>query len=76
LCSHCRKQHGVAGGLQEVNWGRMGTDVILSTIKFFLKKGKLKLELPYDTAIPHLSEETQNANLKKYMHPYVHYSII
>ena len=40
---------------------------------------KLKVELPYDPAIPLLGichEEIQNTNLKKHMHTYVHCSII
>ena len=42
----------------------------------FLKK--LKIELPYDPAIPLLSmsEENENTDLKRYMHPNVHSSII
>ena len=40
---------------------------------------KLKIELPYDPAIPlwvYISKEIQNTNLKRFMHPYVHYSVI
>ena len=39
---------------------------------------KLKTEVPYHPAIPFLgiSEENENTNLKRYMHPYVHSSII
>ena len=43
----------------------------------FLKK--LKIELPYDPAIPLLSiylKKTKTLNLKRYMHPNVHTSII
>ena len=41
----------------------------------FLKK--LKIELPYDPAIPLLGIHLEkNCNLKRYMHPYVHSSII
>ena len=48
----------------------------------FLKKQKM--ELSYDPVIPLwvyfacpcISKETQNTNSEKYMHPYVHYSII
>ena len=45
----------------------------------FLKK--LKIELPYDAAIPLLGihsppkKQPQNTNLKRYMHPNVHSSI-
>ena len=31
---------------------------------------------PSDSTSGNISEETQNSNLKKYMHPYVHCSII
>ena len=40
---------------------------------------KLKIELPYDSAIPLLripSKENENTTLKRYMHSYVHCSII
>ena len=39
---------------------------------------KLKIELPYTPAIPHLGMylEKKNTNLKKYTHPNVHSSII
>ena len=41
---------------------------------------KLKVELPYDPAIPllgiYLSEENKYTNSKKYMHPNVHSSIL
>ena len=39
----------------------------------------LKIELPYDLAIPPLGiylKEMKNTNLKRYMHPYVHCGII
>ena len=47
------------------------------TVWRFLKK--LKLELPYDPAIPFLGiyiQNNKNTNLKIYMHPHVHSSII
>ena len=37
------------------------------------------MELPYDPVIPffwHISQEIQNTNLKKYMYPYVHCSVL
>ena len=37
---------------------------------------KLKTELPYDQAIPVLGIYPENNNLKRYMHPNVHRSII
>ena len=40
---------------------------------------KFKTELPYEPAIPplwNISKETQNSNLKDYVHLYVHCSII
>ena len=41
---------------------------------------KLKIELPYDPAIPLLGispkTKNKNTNLKRYMHPNVHSSII
>ena len=37
---------------------------------------KLKIELPYDPAIPLLGIPGENRNLKRYMHPNVHCSII
>ena len=41
---------------------------------------KLEIELPYDPVIPLLGtyqgEKTKNTNLKRYMHPSVHSSII
>ena len=43
----------------------------------FLKK--LKIELPYDSAIPPWGiflTKTKNSNLIRYTHPYVHFSII
>ena len=43
----------------------------------FLKK--LKIELPYDSAIPLWGiflKKTKNSNLIRYTHPYVHFSII
>ena len=36
---------------------------------------KLKIELPYDPAIPLLGISRQNSNLKRYMHPCVHSTI-
>ena len=47
------------------------------TVWRFLKK--LKIELPYDPAIPLLGiypEKMKNSNLKRYMHPNVHSSTI
>ena len=41
---------------------------------------KIKMELPYDPAIPlscgNLSKETQNTNSKEYMNPYIHCIVI
>ena len=39
---------------------------------------KLKIELPYDPVIPLLNiyQKNENTNLKKYIHPHVHCSII
>ena len=47
------------------------------TVWGFLRK--LKIEMPYDPAIPLLDthlEKTKTLNLKRYMHPSVHSSII
>ena len=44
------------------------------------KKKKKKTELLYDPEIPlsgiYLTEENENTNLKRYMHPYIYCSII
>ena len=39
---------------------------------------KLKIELPFDSAIPFLVyiQKTKNTNLKRYMHPNAHSNII
>ena len=44
------------------------------TVWKFLKK--LKIELPYDPAIPLLGIYLEKTNSKRYMHPNVHSSII
>ena len=44
------------------------------TVWMFLRR--LKIELPYDPAIPLLCISRQNYNSKRYMHPYVHSSTI
>ena len=45
------------------------------TVGRFLRK--LKIELPYDPAIPLLGiYPEKNCNSKRYMHPYVHSSTI
>ena len=47
------------------------------TVRRFLIK--LKIELPYDPAIPlleHIPRKDENSNLKRYMHPIVHSSTI
>ena len=49
----------------------------IETVQRFFKK--LRVEIPYDSAIPllrYVSEENENINSKRYMHPKVHSSII
>ena len=43
-------------------------------VRKFLKK--LKMELPYDPAIPRMPIDGENYNLKQYMYPNVHSSIV
>ena len=47
---------------------------ILKTLK--MKKKNLKIELPYDSAIPLLGIYSEKTKSLKYMHPGVHSSII
>ena len=48
--------------------------LLWGTIWRFLKK--LKIELPYDPAIPLLGISRENRNSKRHMHPNVHCSTI
>ena len=58
----------------------VGTQTGAATVESSMKlPQKLKMELPYDPAIPLLGlypENPRNTNLKEYMHPYVHCSVI
>ena len=54
-----------------VNWCCLYGETVWRSLK------KLKIELPYDPAIPLLGIHLEkNHNLKRYTHPYVHSSII
>ena len=56
-------------------WERKFVPSLWSTVRKFLRKPKT--ELPYDPAIPFLSiNPDKTLTQKRYMHPYVHRSII
>ena len=58
-------------------WEHKLLQPLWKTVCRFLKK--LKVELPYDKAIPllgYISKENENTNSKRYIHPSVHSTII
>ena len=71
----CWRGCGVKGTLLHCQWECKLMQPQWETVWRFLKK--LKIELPYDPAIPPLGIYSyKNHNSKRYMHPYVHSSTI
>ena len=77
----CWRGCGEKGALLHCCWECKLVQPLWRTVQRFHKK--LKIELPYDPAIPlldiypgHLFKRHKNTNLKKYMHTSVHCSII
>ena len=65
------------GTLLHYWWERKSVQPLWKTVWRFLKK--LKIELPYDPAIPLLgiyAEKNENSNSKRYVHPNVHSNTI
>ena len=71
--NNCYRVCGEKGTLLHCWWECKLVQPLWKTVWRFLKK--LKLELPYDTAIPLLGKE-ENSNLKRYMHLNVHSNTI
>ena len=71
----CWWGHGEKGTLVHCWWENELVQPLWKTVWRFLKK--LKIKVPCDPAIPlWVSEENENTNLRRYMHPYVHCGII
>ena len=73
----CWWGYGETGTLVHCWWDCKLVQPLWKTVLRFFKK--LKIELPCDPAIPLLGiypEKSENMNLKRYMHPTVHSSII
>ena len=70
----CRRGCGEKGTLLHCWWECKLVQPLWKIVWRFLKK--LKIELPYDPAIPLLGISEENSNSKTYMHPNVDRSII
>ena len=71
----CWRQCGEKGTLVRCWWECKLVQPLWKIVWSFLKK--TEIELPYDPAIPLLVlEENENTNLKRYVHPYAHCSIL
>ena len=72
----CWRRCRAGGTLLHCRWERKLAEPLWKTVWRFLRK--LKLELPYDPALPLLGIHLKktNTNLKRYAHPSVRSSII
>jgi len=72
----CWQEHGETGTLEHCWWECKMIQWLWKTLWWFLKK--LKIELPYDPAVPLLDiypKRTKDKDLKRYLYAHVHSSI-
>ena len=70
----CGRDYREKGSLLHFWWEHKIVQPLWKTIWRFFKK--LKIELPYDSAIPLLGIYQEKTNSKRYIHPNIHCSII